>query len=141
VLPYKPYKICVLFPSAELSRTDLPHSREMWKILRDIFHIKSLRTNQLQVINAAMMKKNCFVLMPTGGGKSLCYQVTALLGDGVTFVVSPLKSLIQDQVQRLTSMRVGVSNLCASFGKCPLSCSSVFENRDECYEQGFLMLL
>jgi len=38
-------------------------------------------------------------------------------------------------------MRVGVSNLCASFGKCPLSCSSVFENRDECYEQGFLMLL
>ncbi|KAK3744099.1 hypothetical protein QZH41_016798, partial [Actinostola sp. cb2023] len=92
---------------AELNSPDFPYSRDMWKILRDIFHIKNLRTNQLQVINAAMMKKNCFVLMPTGGGKSLCYQVTALLGKGVTFVVSPLKSLIQDQVQRLTSMRWG----------------------------------
>ncbi|XP_031557333.1 Bloom syndrome protein-like [Actinia tenebrosa] len=95
----------------ELRRTDFPFSKDMWKILRDIFRIKSLRTNQLQVINAAMQKKNCFVLMPTGGGKSLCYQVTALMGKGVTFVVSPLKSLIQDQVQRLTSMRIPATHL------------------------------
>ncbi|XP_048583683.1 Bloom syndrome protein homolog isoform X3 [Nematostella vectensis] len=96
---------------AELRRTDYPHSKDMWKILRDVFCIRSLRTNQLQVINAAMMRKNCFVLMPTGGGKSLCYQVTALMNRGVTFVISPLKSLIQDQVQRLNSMRVPATHL------------------------------
>ena len=78
----------------------------MWKILKNVYNIRSLRTNQLEAINAAMMKLDCFILMPTGGGKSLCFQLTGLMGAGVTFVISPLRSLIQDQVQRLQSLKV-----------------------------------
>lgn len=94
------------FFSVDLKRRDMPYHREMWKILKNVYNIRSLRTNQLEAINAAMMKHDCFILMPTGGGKSLCFQLTALMGTGVTFVISPLRSLIQDQVQRLQSLKV-----------------------------------
>ena len=94
----------------DLKQRDLPYHREMWKILKNVYNIRSLRTNQLEAINAAMMKHDCFILMPTGGGKSLCFQLTALMGAGVSFVISPLRSLIQDQVQRLQSMKVNTCN-------------------------------
>lgn len=90
----------------DLKRRDMPYHREMWKILKNVYSIRALRTNQLEAINAAMMKLDCFILMPTGGGKSLCFQLTGLMGTGVTFVISPLRSLIQDQVQRLQSLKV-----------------------------------
>ena len=58
------------------------------------FGLQSLRQNQLQVIRATLQNQDCLVLMPTGGGKSICFQLPALMGTGVSIVVSPLKSLI-----------------------------------------------
>ncbi|KAJ2957893.1 hypothetical protein NQZ79_g6459 [Umbelopsis isabellina] len=66
------------------------------------FSIHSFRPLQLPIINAALdRKRDLFVVLPTGGGKSLCYQLPALLEDGLTLVISPLISLIRDQCYHL----------------------------------------
>ncbi|RHN80839.1 putative DNA helicase [Medicago truncatula] len=72
-----------------------------------IFGNKSLRPLQHQACKAALAKQDSFILMPTGGGKSLCYQLPATLQPGVTVVVSPLLSLIQDQIITL-NLKFGI---------------------------------
>lgn len=76
------------------------------KILAETFGFKTLREGQAEVIAAAQQQRDSMVLMPTGGGKSLCYQLPALLTDGLTLVISPLISLMQDQVEALQAMGV-----------------------------------
>src|SRR5690606_12047874 len=74
---------------------------DMHQTLKTCFGYDHFRLHQEAVIKRTLNGDSSLVIMPTGGGKSLCYQVPALLLDGVTIVVSPLISLMQDQVTAL----------------------------------------
>ncbi|KAG6521122.1 hypothetical protein ZIOFF_018188 [Zingiber officinale] len=83
----------------------------------NVFGITSYRANQREIINAVMSGRDVLVIMAAGGGKSLCYQLPALLRDGVSLVVSPLLSLIQDQVLGLTTLGVSAYMLTSTTSK------------------------
>nr|XP_022910035.1 putative ATP-dependent DNA helicase Q1 [Onthophagus taurus] len=102
----------------ELSSTWITFSNESYdwsekaqSVLESKFKLNSFRECQLAAINAVMSKKDVILLMATGGGKSLCYQLTALLLKGITLVISPLISLIEDQVCHLTQLGIPVEKL------------------------------
>jgi len=75
-------------------------------ILKRYFGYSSFRSGQEQTIDALLDGRDALAVMPTGAGKSLCYQIPALLGSGVTLVISPLVSLMKDQVMNLVQSGV-----------------------------------
>lgn len=92
--------------------------------LKSTFGYSSFRPLQADIVRSILWGQDVFVLMPTGGGKSLCYQLPALLLDGLTVVVSPLIALMKDQVDKLQALGVA-----ASFINSSLSCSEVYERQ------------
>ena len=81
------------------------------EVLQEVFGFTSFKGQQQAVIEQVLTGGNALVLMPTGGGKSLCYQIPALLRPGVAIVVSPLIALMQDQVEHLKSLGVRAAAL------------------------------
>ena len=99
-------------PNAQLQSQNFPWSQQISTLLQNTFRINAFRDHQKEIINATLAGQDVFVIMRTGGGKSLTYQLPALLeGRGparkVTFVISPLLSLIQDQEEQMNEFAAG----------------------------------
>ncbi|KAL0013198.1 hypothetical protein SO802_000267 [Lithocarpus litseifolius] len=96
------------------SSQNFPWAKKLEANNKKVFGNHSFRPNQREVINATMSGCDVFVLMPTGGGKSLTYQLPALICPGITLVISPLVSLIQDQIMHLLQANIPAAYLSAN---------------------------
>ena len=84
-------------------------------LLREVFGYSSFRLGQLEIIKKIVSSHNVLAVMPTGAGKSLCYQLPAINSQQKTIVISPLVALIDDQVAALINSGVHVSKLHSGF--------------------------
>src|SRR5690606_10747217 len=110
---HHPGTVPALFPDAP----NQPTLDDARRVLRDVFGYDAFRGRQEQAIGAALDGRDVLVLMPTGGGKSLRYQITALLRTGVGVVVSPLIALMEDQVRALRELGIRAAFLNSTLGR------------------------
>src|SRR5919106_2103690 len=85
-------------------------------VLRERFGFGSFRPGQERVVEALLAGRSALAVFPTGGGKSLCYQLPALMLEGVTIVVSPLIALMKDQIDFLRGRGIEAARLDSSLG-------------------------
>ena len=83
-------------------------------VLREYWGYESFRPKQEDIVNAALEGRDVLAILPTGGGKSVCFQVPAMMREGIAIVVTPLIALMKDQVQNLS--RRGIKALCVNAG-------------------------
>nr|XP_033808154.1 ATP-dependent DNA helicase Q1 [Geotrypetes seraphini]XP_033808155.1 ATP-dependent DNA helicase Q1 [Geotrypetes seraphini]XP_033808156.1 ATP-dependent DNA helicase Q1 [Geotrypetes seraphini]XP_033808157.1 ATP-dependent DNA helicase Q1 [Geotrypetes seraphini]XP_033808158.1 ATP-dependent DNA helicase Q1 [Geotrypetes seraphini] len=105
------------FSTKAWNKRDFPWSEKIQNILQTVFKLCTFRPLQLETINATLAKKDIFLIMPTGGGKSLCFQLPALCSEGFTLVICPLVSLMEDQIMVLEKFGVSAVSLNASSTK------------------------
>ncbi|CAI9725296.1 ATP-dependent DNA helicase Q1-like [Octopus vulgaris] len=96
------------------SLTDFKWSLKLKEKMKSVFHIDKLRPLQMETMNVTMVGEDCLLIMPTGGGKSLCFQLPAIISNGITLVVSPLISLVEDQLVALESLKIEAKTLNSS---------------------------
>jgi ATP-dependent DNA helicase Q1 len=101
----------------QFDRDDFPWGGKMMSVLRDVFRIQDFRSHQKVAVNATMSGLDLILIMPTGGGKSLCFQLPAVLSEGVTLVVSPLISLMEDQLQGMQALDISTAIFNGQTGK------------------------
>jgi len=80
------------------SKANAAHNIDLNAALQEYFGFKDFKGQQKQIIESVLSGKDTFVIMPTGGGKSLCYQLPAMVSPGVAIIVSPLIALMKNQV-------------------------------------------
>lgn len=105
--------------TSKWARSDFPWSEDLSILNYNIFGHHRFRINQHEIVNAVLSKKDVLVTMPTGGGKSLCYQLPAIYSDSITVVVQPLISLIEDQLTILRGLGITVEFLGQSVENLP----------------------
>lgn len=108
-----------------------PWDSDLDVLRRDIFGISNYRQNQKGVINATKSNRDVFVCMPTGGGKSLCFQLPAITEKGFTLVVMPLLALIYDQTSHLESIGIKALSLSSHNNISQNALFEIFDKVDE----------
>jgi ATP-dependent DNA helicase RecQ len=97
-----------------LSTTGSDASSKKMCVLQTIFGYERFKGRQEEAIDAILSGSDCLIILPTGAGKTLCYSIPAIIAGGLTVVISPLMSLMLDQVQHLRSKGLNVAYINSS---------------------------